>query len=685
MRCILIRPRCRRSPLEEYALTNDDAGSLAPPTAIGPYRVLHQVGAGVLGPVFRAHGADADREVAIKLFRLDLTPEQARSLADALARTCTRLPEHDHVAAPRAAGLVGSSAWLACDYVPADALDSRLRRRSALGLRHALPILRQVAAALDAASAAGISHGSLHPRDVLVSTTGEVHVTGFGVADAVDAAGGAPVVRRPYTAPERAGASRGPADASADVFALGAIAVELLTGRRLVGTGAAAVGLVSGVSEGVDADVCRRALARALADNPADRYSSAKAFVDALARAVDDETLPARDEPAREAAPVGGPSRRRPLPGVPAAARLQERGEPAGIVEPPAASAPEPALAPAPAPEPVVPPAEMPATELPAEAVDSEPVAAANAPIPAPASPDVRPPRRVAPPVDEGGVGETHTPSAAAHRLLVPARDEIASQGEPVMTPALSREDEPARAPGDLQIRQDVVAEPSAHGPAWAPRDEISPRGSELSMADRATGSRVVGSRAALAASLLVGIGLGLLGGYVTWGWRPAPVATSKTEPTTAVGASLPPSTSNAATAPAASVEPPARAEQPAPTPSPRPTKPTSPDTSSQGTTRQAKRSAETKVQQQAAVRPGAKGPCRVEFVSRPAGARIYVDGRLVGATPLTLETIAAGARAVRLQLDGYRPWATTVNLVPGQRARLAASLELTAVSRGPR
>jgi serine/threonine-protein kinase len=224
-RCILIGPRCRRPPLEEYALTNDDAGSLAPPTAIGPYRVLHQVGAGVLGPVFRAHSADAGRELAIKLFRLDVTPEQARSVADALGRVCTRLPEHDYIAAPRAAGLLGWSPWLACDYIPADSLDSRLRRRSALGLRHALPILRQIAAALDAAASAGIHHGSLHPRDVLVSTTGDVHVTGFGVADAIDAAGGPPVVRRPYTAPERVGPGRGPADQVADVFALGAIAV----------------------------------------------------------------------------------------------------------------------------------------------------------------------------------------------------------------------------------------------------------------------------------------------------------------------------------------------------------------------------------------------------------------------------------------------------------------------------
>jgi hypothetical protein len=134
----------------------------------------------------------------------------------------------------------------------------------------------------------------------LISTTGDVRVTGFGVADAVAAAGGAPAIRRPYTAPERTGTTRRPADAAADVFSLGTIAVEVLTGRRPIGTGAAAVGFVSGVSEGIDADACRRVLARALADGPRERFATATAFVAALARAA--------DVPARERAPADAPA-----------------------------------------------------------------------------------------------------------------------------------------------------------------------------------------------------------------------------------------------------------------------------------------------------------------------------------------------------------------------------------------
>jgi hypothetical protein len=196
----------------------------------------------------------------------------------------------------------------------------------------------------------------------------------------------------------------------------------------------------------------------------------------------------------------------------------------------------------------------------------------------------------------------------------------------------------------------------------------------------------VVRPRSALAASLLVGIALGLFGGYLTWGRRPVVVITSKPEPAASVGAPLLPSDSAAAAAPTVTVEPPARATQQTRAPSPRPARPAaSASTPTRPPKGQAARPGGAKVQQEAAAQPAAKGPSRVEFVTRPRGARVYVDGRLLGKTPLTVESVAPGARAVRFQLDGYRPWATTVDLAPGQRARVAASLELTAVSQGPR
>jgi hypothetical protein len=61
---------------------------------------------------------------------------------------------------------------------------------------------------------------------------------------------------------------------------------------------------------------------------------------------------------------------------------------------------------------------------------------------------------------------------------------------------------------------------------------------------------------------------------------------------------------------------------------------------------------------------------------SRPAGAKVSVDGKLVGTTPLMLPQIAAGSHAVQLEHDGYRRWSSSVRVVSGERNRITASLE---------
>jgi hypothetical protein len=68
------------------------------------------------------------------------------------------------------------------------------------------------------------------------------------------------------------------------------------------------------------------------------------------------------------------------------------------------------------------------------------------------------------------------------------------------------------------------------------------------------------------------------------------------------------------------------------------------------------------------------RAPLVVE--SRPAGARVFVDGTLIGKTPLTLGDVAAGDHAVSLDLDGYRRWSSSVRIVAGERNRVTASLE---------
>jgi hypothetical protein len=65
-----------------------------------------------------------------------------------------------------------------------------------------------------------------------------------------------------------------------------------------------------------------------------------------------------------------------------------------------------------------------------------------------------------------------------------------------------------------------------------------------------------------------------------------------------------------------------------------------------------------------------------LQILSRPSGAQVAIDGRVVGQTPLVVPDVAAGTHDVRIELPGFRRWATSVQVTPGARARVAASLE---------
>ena len=74
--------------------------------------------------------------------------------------------------------------------------------------------------------------------------------------------------------------------------------------------------------------------------------------------------------------------------------------------------------------------------------------------------------------------------------------------------------------------------------------------------------------------------------------------------------------------------------------------------------------------------RPVLTGPGSLEVVSRPAGAQVILDGRVVGKTPLTIADVAAGSHSIRLELPGFNGWATMVDVRAGSPIRVAASLE---------
>ena len=259
-------------------MTRDDPAAFAPPPAFGPFRVLHQIGVGALGPVFRTYEPTRDRLVAVKVFRLDVTPEQSQALADELSRAADAGLFHPSIVEPIAAGVEGTVAYRAEEYVAAESMDVAIRHYAPAALDKALPFLTQLAGAIDFARAAGVGHGALHLRDIFV-TPDEARAGGFGVVDALERVGLRAPIRRPYTAPERIAGE--PWSTPADVFSLAAIAYELITGRRPAGTGDQ-IGLLTGDTVGEHAAAIRAVLARAMDDDPSRRYPTALGFASAL-------------------------------------------------------------------------------------------------------------------------------------------------------------------------------------------------------------------------------------------------------------------------------------------------------------------------------------------------------------------------------------------------------------------
>ena len=644
--------------------------------SIGPLRVLHQLGAGALGPVYRGHDVDADRLVAIKVFRLDLTPEQSRDLARGLKGLVVQLSPHPAIAAPLAAGLEGGSAYLAVQYVAADSLDAWIRRRGATGLVGALPILRQVAAALDAAASAGVRHGALHPRDVLVTTTGEVAVTGLGVVDAVEAVGGRVAPRRPYAPPERA-AGRG-WDRRVDVYALAMMAAELVSGRQPVGSGAVVAAQLDIDEAGVDAGALRRALAPALDERPEHRPGTATALVEALEGAVVGDDLPLFDAP-RSAPPAEAEVRLRETaddtpPGDDLSLVSAEPGEAAAATATAEARDEEGALETA-VPELV----DGVAGEPPSIRVDAPPVLP-----PEPVSPAASPPR----PADPGG-----------ERPPLP-RD-VRLPREPWPPPA-----EGGPAPGRAGLRRHALTLALGFALGLGAGYAVWGRGAAPS------GARAGAERPAPAVSVQVA----RPGGAASTGARaePGPGAAAPAGPRSVGPAPSSPTVEpgRGATAPAGRQE----GQGPAPAPAGRGrlrvrSEPTGARVSvngrRRGTTPLELRGLRPGTYEILVERPGhlpasgrvtiterapvasfaprlraapAPAPAvtsgALDVVSRPAGARVSLDGQAVGLTPLRLADLAPRAYAMRLELAGHRPWSTTVRVVAGETARVAASLE---------
>jgi hypothetical protein len=279
----------------------------------GDYELLEKIGQGGMGVVYRARQHGLDREVALKL--LAAGPWASTEFIERFrreAQSAARL-EHPNIVTVFEAGSQHDLHYFSMRLVRGESLAALLQREGRLAPRAAARLLRVVADALDYAHRLGVLHLDLKPGNVLVDTSGEPLVADFGLARRIDQAlaeDGDEVSGTPsYMAPEQAVARSQRIGMATDIYGLGAILYELLTGRPPFLEATPQATLESVVhGETTAPRVLRPSIPpdleaiclKCLQKEPQARYPSANALAEDLRRFLDDRPVSVRQPSARE-------------------------------------------------------------------------------------------------------------------------------------------------------------------------------------------------------------------------------------------------------------------------------------------------------------------------------------------------------------------------------------------------
>ncbi len=294
------------------------SGSAQPGQRVGPWRLLHELGSGGMAWVWLAERADGQgtRRVALKLPRLGWAP----GLAERMARERDILAtlEHPNIARLYDAGVDDQGRpWLALAHVQGQPIDEHARER-ALNLPQRVALLLQVADAVSYAHQRLVIHRDLKPSNVLVTPAGQVQLLDFGIAKLMQgehtqttgltqASGRA--LTPDYASPEQVLSQ--PLGTASDVYSLGVLAYELLTGVRPYklkrGTAAeleeailqADIAAPSGVAASPEARRALRGdldavLLKALKRRTQERYATVQAFAADLEHTLRNEPVSAQ-------------------------------------------------------------------------------------------------------------------------------------------------------------------------------------------------------------------------------------------------------------------------------------------------------------------------------------------------------------------------------------------------------
>ncbi|QIS16988.1 protein kinase domain-containing protein [Nocardia terpenica] len=260
------------------------------------YRLQRLIATGGMGQVWEALDTRLDRRVAVKVLKAEFSTDPTfRHRFRTEARTTAQL-NHPGIAGIYDYGETmdpqgGETAYLVMELVQGEPLNAVLSRLGRLSVAQGLDMLEQTGRALEVAHAAGVVHRDVKPGNILVTPTGQVKITDFGIAKAVDAS---PVTKTgmvmgtaQYIAPEQATGED--ATSASDVYSLGVVGYEALAGHRpFTGDGALTVAMkhVREAPPPMPSDLppnVRELVEITMTKDPNRRYRSGGEFADAVA------------------------------------------------------------------------------------------------------------------------------------------------------------------------------------------------------------------------------------------------------------------------------------------------------------------------------------------------------------------------------------------------------------------